>query len=81
MSTPLWKPSSEENEKNLLTHFSKKIQAKYNLPDYEYSTLHQWSIDSPELFWAEVWYDSNVLASKTWSNGTIKGFVMLKKLN
>ena len=67
MPTPLWQPSSEEKENTLLTQFSKKIQAKYDLPDSEYSTLHQWSIDSPELFWEEVWNDSKVLASKSWN--------------
>ncbi len=67
MSTPLWQPSSEEKKNTLLTQFTKKIQAKYDLPDSEYSTLHQWSIDYPELFWEEVWNDSNVLASKSWN--------------
>ena len=61
MPTPLWKPNSSEKRKTLLTKFSKNIQAKYNLPDYEYSTLHQWSINYPELFWEEVWKDSKVL--------------------
>ena len=67
MSTPLWQPSSEEKKNTLLTQFSKKIQAKYDLPDSEYSTLHQWSIDYPELFWEEVWNDNKVLASKSWN--------------
>ena len=67
MSTPLWQPSSEEKKNTILTQFSKKIQARYDLPDSEYSTLHQWSINHPELFWEEVWNDSNVLASKSWN--------------
>ncbi len=67
MSNPLWQPSSEEKENTLLTQFSRKIQAKYDLPNSEYSTLHQWSIDYPELFWEEVWNDSKVLASKSWN--------------
>ena len=67
MATPLWQPSLEEKRDTLLTQFSNKIQTKYNLPDFDYSTLHQWSIDNPELFWEEVWNDSNVLASKSWN--------------
>ncbi len=67
MSTPLWQPSSEEKGNTLLTQFSKKIQAQYDLPDSEYSTVHQWSIDYPELFWEEVWNDCKVLSSKSWS--------------
>ncbi|MBG56509.1 MAG: acetoacetate--CoA ligase [Deltaproteobacteria bacterium] len=67
MPTPLWKPNSSEKRKTLLTKFSKNIQAKYNLPDFKYSTLHQWSIDFPEFFWEEVWKDNEVMASKSWS--------------
>ena len=52
MPTPLWQPSSEEKGNTLLTHFSTKIQAQYDLPDSEYTTVHQWSIDYPELFWS-----------------------------
>ncbi len=67
MSTPLWQPSSAEKEKTILTKFSKNIQEKYSLPDIEYSTIHQWSIDYPEFFWEEVWNDNKVIASKSWS--------------
>ena len=48
MPTALWQPSPEEQEKTLLTRFSKKVQEQYELSDCEYSTLHQWSIDYPE---------------------------------
>ena len=67
MSTPLWQPSTKEKENTLLTKFSKKILAKYNLTDFDYSTIHQWSIDCPEFFWEEVWKDSQVIASKSWN--------------
>ena len=67
MPTALWEPSPEEQEKTLLTCFSKKVQERYELPDYEYSTLHQWSIDYPELFWEEVWRDCDVRSSVAWS--------------
>lgn len=67
MSTPLWQPSQQEIEKTLLTHFSKKIQQKYKLPNIKYSTLHQWSIEFPELFWEEVWRDCEVRCSVPWS--------------
>jgi len=66
MSPPLWQPSLEEKEKTLLTIFSHKIQKKYNLHNIEYSTLHQWSIEFPELFWEEVWRDCEVRCSVPW---------------
>ena len=67
MPTALWQPSPEEQEKTLLTRFSKKVQERYELSDCEYSTLHQWSIDYPELFWEEVWRDCEVRSSAEWS--------------
>ena len=67
MSNHLWQPSQAEIEKTLLTHFSLKIQQKYKLPNIEYSTLHKWSIEFPELFWEEVWHDCEVLCSVPWS--------------
>ncbi|MBL4824092.1 MAG: acetoacetate--CoA ligase [SAR324 cluster bacterium] len=67
MSKPLWQPSLELKEKTVMTRFSKKIQQRYNLPDIEYATLHQWSIENPELFWEEVWHDCEVRSSATWS--------------
>ena len=67
MPTALWEPSPEEQEKTLLTRFSKKVQERYELSDCEYPTLHQWSIDYPELFWEEVWRDCEVRSSAEWS--------------
>ena len=67
MAIALWQPSPEEQEKTLLTCFSKKVRERYELPDCKYSTLHQWSIDFPELFWEEVWRDCDVRSSVAWS--------------
>ena len=67
MSLPLWQPRNEEKENTLLTHFSKKIQQKYKLRNTDYSTLHQWSIEYPELFWEEVWHDCEVRSSVSWN--------------
>jgi len=66
MISPLWEPSIEEKERTLLTKFSKKIKKKFNLSDIEYSTVHKWSIENPDLFWSELWKDCNVCCSKEW---------------
>ena len=66
MEKPLWIPSKEEIEKNALTRFSKKIRDTYGLIDDEYSTLHNWSIENPDLFWSEIWKDCGVCSSKSW---------------
>ena len=66
MISPLWEPSIEEKESTLITRFSKKIKEIYNLPNIEYSTLHKWSVEHPDLFWLEVWKDCDVCFSKEW---------------
>ena len=66
MKKPLWEPSQEEIEKTELTRFSKKIRNIYKLPDTHYSTLHNWSIENPELFWKEIWKDFGLCSSKEW---------------
>jgi len=66
MISPLWEPSTEEKESTSITRFSKKIKEIYNLPDIEYSTLHKWSVEHPDLFWLEVWKDCDVCFSKEW---------------
>ena len=66
MEKPLWRPSIEQIEKTALTRFSKKIKDIYGIHDTEYSTLHKWSIENPDLFWAEVWKDCEIFSSKAW---------------
>jgi Domain of unknown function (DUF3448). len=66
MVKPLWKPSKEEVDRTELTRFSKKIKHIYGLNDAEYLTLHNWSIENPELFWSEIWNDCDICASKNW---------------
>jgi acetoacetyl-CoA synthetase len=38
-----------------LTRFTEWLHTTHNLSFDDYSTLWQWSIDTPEVFWAAVW--------------------------
>ena len=63
MPTPLWTPSLDWIAVTHLTRFSQAMQARHGLADTDYATLHHWSVEHPELFWAAVWEDTGVVAS------------------
>ncbi|NOX47191.1 MAG: acetoacetate--CoA ligase [Chlorobi bacterium] len=60
----LWKPTKEHIENTQMYEFIDRISEKYNLPDKEYSTLHKWSIENTNLFWAEIWDYCGIKSSK-----------------
>ncbi|MDG1946195.1 MAG: acetoacetate--CoA ligase [Halioglobus sp.] len=56
MITPLWTPSPQRIADARITAFAKSVNQSYELavgPDY--ASVHQWSIQKPEQFWAAVW--------------------------
>ncbi len=63
----LWKPSKEYKENSQMYDFLSRISEKYNLPDNEYHTIHDWSIKNTTYFWAEIWDYCDVKYSKLYS--------------
>ncbi len=63
----LWKPSKEYKENSRMYDFLSRISEKYNLPDNEYYTIHDWSIKNTTYFWAEIWDYCDVKYSKLYS--------------
>ena len=63
MSTLLWTPAEEYISQSQMTLFTRSIDQKYPLSDLSYSSLHQWSISYPHLFWQEVWKQNQVIHS------------------
>ncbi len=59
----LWKPSEKEKNKSQMQHFIDLVVAKYKLHNNDYNTVHTWSIDKPEEFWAEIWDYCKILHS------------------
>jgi len=67
MPTPLWTPSLDWIAVTHLTRFSQAMQARHGLADTNYATLHHWSVEHPEQFWAAVWEDAGVVASEPYT--------------
>ncbi len=64
--TPLWTPSAADRAQAELTRFRARLRERH--PDAgditSYAALHRWSIDHPELFWAELWRFGGVIAAE-----------------
>ncbi len=48
--------------------FLNRIATKYNLPDNEYYTVHDWSVGNTGSFWAEIWDYFDIKHSKSYDN-------------
>jgi acetoacetyl-CoA synthetase len=63
---PLWTPSATDRAQAGLTRFRARLRERH--PEAEdltsYSALHRWSIDHPDLFWAELWRFGEVVADE-----------------
>jgi len=46
--------------------FLSMIANKYNLPNNEYYTIHQWSVENIPEFWAEIWDFCGIKHSQTY---------------
>ena len=40
------------------------VTDKYSLKDFEYETVHQWSVLNPYAFWREIWNYCDIIYSK-----------------
>ncbi len=67
MPTPLWTPNADWTATTLLTRFSQAMQVRHRLAGTDYATLHRWSVEHPEQFWAAVWEDAGVVASEPYT--------------
>ena len=67
MPTPLWTPNADWTATTLLTRFSQAMQVRHGLAGTDYATLHRWSVEHPEQFWAAVWEDAGVIASEPYT--------------
>ncbi len=51
----LWQPTERYRKSSKMFEFLTRMSEKYHLPDNEYYTVHKWSVEHPEQFWAEIW--------------------------
>ena len=67
-SPALWRPSHEQIKSTNLHQFIGVVSEKLSLPRANYDEFHQWSVDNPESFWAEVWDYTEIKASVEWDS-------------
>ena len=49
-----------------MQRFTAQLKTHLQLDFANYEELHQWSIDRPELFWAQVWDFTGIQSSRRW---------------
>jgi acetoacetyl-CoA synthetase len=54
---PLWEPTEERKERAAVTRYARWLRDErgVELPDDEYASLWQWSVDNLDEFWASIW--------------------------
>ena len=65
---PLWVPSGQKMAVSNLAAFQRQIKTELGLAFEDYEHLHQWSVDDPGQFWAQIWKFGDIRASSTWDN-------------
>ncbi|WP_341664393.1 acetoacetate--CoA ligase [Vibrio sp.] len=60
---PMWEPTNKRIESSNLYQFIKHINMQGEALE-SYSELHQWSIENPNQFWANLWQFSDIIGFK-----------------
>jgi acetoacetyl-CoA synthetase len=60
----MWTPSPARIRQSRLTAFASRVQAAHGLDASSYATLHRWSVESPNVFWTEVWDFCGVIGTR-----------------
>ncbi len=66
MTTPLWTPSTDRIANAKLTAYQHWLQDKHQLSFADYASLHRWSVENPEAFWASIWDFCGVKAQRNY---------------
>jgi acetoacetyl-CoA synthetase len=69
----LWQPSERAIEEAQVTQFARQLVRKHRLELNTYPDFYRWSVESPELFWSEVWDWCGVIASRKGSTVLVDG--------
>jgi acetoacetyl-CoA synthetase len=63
MSKMLWKPSEESIRRSNMYRFMQLVNDRHNQAFAEFSSLHRWSVDHIDDFWALMWEFAGILHS------------------
>ncbi len=66
MTEPLWTPDPEKAKQTRMHQFMVHAHEKGHISEATWDALYQWSVDEIEAFWAFLWDEMDVLASKRW---------------
>ncbi|MFQ5864226.1 MAG: acetoacetate--CoA ligase [bacterium] len=64
MTEILWNPSDDSIKKTMMTDFTQWLSSKTGMQFPDYSSLHQWSIENIEDFWASFIEYTGILHSE-----------------
>ena len=62
----LWKPSEERIRNTNMHEFMQAVNRKHGTNFKEYSELYKWSIQNIPEFWADMWDEAGIIASKSY---------------
>ncbi len=60
----LWEPSEDRIKSTHLYKFMQTVNLKHGTNFKEYTELYQWSIENIPDFWADMWEEADIIASK-----------------
>jgi acetoacetyl-CoA synthetase len=60
----LWKPSEERIKNTNIYKFMQTVNRKHGMNFKEYAELYKWSIENIPDFWADMWEEAEIIASK-----------------
>lgn len=64
----LWYPNKQKASNSQMQDFLQLIHKKYDLAYQNYSSLHRWSVEFPDLFWKEFYHYSGIISSADFSS-------------
>lgn len=76
MRDVLWELSPEEKKNTNTWRFMEYAGKRYGRSFEDYPSLHRWSVDEPEEFWAACWDYFGVVASKPYDHVLVDGHKM-----
>jgi acetoacetyl-CoA synthetase len=73
MKSPLWQPDAKQIQRANMTAFIRQIKEQHKVEWDDYNGLYDWSIEFPELFWAEIWKYCEIVSEQRWDHVLING--------
>ena len=63
---PLWQPSRGRIKASNLNRFAERLERELGTRFNDYESLHAWSCEAPDVFWAQIWQFTEIRSSRQW---------------